>query len=40
MIYYKTDKFIEEMFESLFSRYQIGLEKSMKGSDFIFVCVK
>ena len=40
MIYYKTDKFIEEMSKSLFSRYQIGLEESMKGSDFIFVCVK
>ena len=26
-------------FESLLKRYQIGLETSMKGSDFIFDCV-
>ena len=35
----KADKVIEEIFKSLLSRYQIGLEKSMKGSDFIFDCV-
>ena len=30
---------IEELFQSLVSRYQIGLETSMKGSDFVFDCV-
>ena len=39
MIYGKADEVIEECFESLFSRYQIGLEQSMEGSDFIFDCV-
>ena len=28
-----------EPFQSLFSRYQIGLEAPMKGSDFLFDCV-
>ena len=28
-----------ELFQSLFSRYQVGLETSMKGSDFLFDCV-
>ena len=32
----KADQVTEEIFESLFPRYQFGLEKSMKGSDFIF----
>ena len=27
---------IEELLESLLNRYQIGLETSLKGSDFIF----
>ena len=36
MIYNKADEAIEELFESLLNRYQIGLETSMKGSDFIF----
>ena len=31
----KTDEIIEELFKSLFERYQEGLEESMKGSDFI-----
>ena len=35
----KADEVIEEIFKSLLSRCQIGLEKSMKGSDFIFDCV-
>ena len=35
----KADEVIEELFQSLLSRYQIGLETSMKGSDFIFDCV-
>ena len=39
MINDKADEVIEELFESLLSRYQIGLEKSMKRSDFIFNCV-
>ena len=37
MINYKTDEVIEELFQSLLSRYQTGLETS--GSDFIFDCV-
>ena len=32
----KTDEIIEELFESLLQRYQEGLEKSMRGSEFIF----
>ena len=36
----KSDEVIEELFELLFNRYQTGLETSMKGSDFIFDCVK
>ena len=32
----KGDESIEELFESLISRYQVGLKKSTKGSDFIF----
>ena len=32
----KADKVIEELFGSILSRYQIGLETSMKGSNFIF----
>ena len=28
-----------ELIESLLSRYQIGLEESIKSSDFIFDCV-
>ena len=39
MIYGKTDEVIKELFESLLNRYQIGLETSMKGSDFIFHCI-
>ena len=41
-VMYSSDKaheVIEELFQSLLSRYQIGLETSMKGSDFIFDCV-
>ena len=34
--YDNTNNFMKEGFELLFSRYQIGLETSMKGSDFIF----
>ena len=39
MINEKADEVIEKRFESLLNRYQIGLEKSMGGSDFIFDCV-
>ena len=35
----KADEVIEERFESLLNRYQIGLETSMRGSDFTFTCV-
>ena len=37
IIYDKAYEVIKERFESLLSRYLIGLKKSMKGSDFIFV---
>ena len=36
MINYKVDEVTEEIFESLLNRYKIRLEKSVKGSDFIF----
>ena len=39
MINDKADKYIEKRFELLLNSYQIGLEASMKGSDFIFDCV-
>ena len=39
MIYDKADGVIEELYESLPSRYQIGLETSMKCSESIFDCV-
>ena len=39
MINDKADEDIEEMFEPLLSRYQIGLETSMKGREFVFDCV-
>ena len=31
-----ADEVIEELFESLHYRYQIGLDTFMRGSDFIF----
>ena len=34
MIYDNTNEVIEKFFELLLSRYQIGLETSMKDSDF------
>ena len=37
MIYDKADKVIEELFQSLLSRYHIRLETSMRGSDFICI---
>ena len=36
MIGNETDEIIEELFESLLQKYQDGLEKSVKGSEFIF----
>ena len=39
MINDKEDEVIEEIFQSILSRYQIGLERSIKGSHFIFDCV-
>ena len=36
MISDKADEVIEELFQSLLSRYQIGLETSVRVSDFIF----
>ena len=32
----RADEVIDELFQSLLSRYQIGLETSMKGSNVIF----
>ena len=32
----ETDEIIEELFESLLQRYPEGLEKSMRGSEFVF----
>ena len=39
MINNKVNEVIEKLFQSLLSRYQIGLEKSTKGSDSVFDCV-
>ena len=39
MIYDKSDEVIEEPSPSLLYKYQIRLETSMKGSDFIFDCL-
>ena len=36
MINGKSDQVIEELFESLLFRYQIGLDTTMKDSSFIF----
>ena len=38
-IHDKAYEIIKELFKSLPNRYQIGLEISMRGSDFICVCV-
>ena len=35
MIYDDVNEVIKDVFASLLSRYQIGLEKSMRGCDFI-----
>ena len=39
MTYDDADEVLEELFESLLSKYQIGLETQMRGRDFIFDCV-
>ena len=39
VIYDKADEVIQDLFQSPLSKYQIGLEISMKGRDFIFDCV-
>ena len=36
MIASETNETIEELFKSLFERYDEGLEESIKGSEFIF----
>ena len=36
MIGRETDENTEELFESFLQRYQKGLQKSMRGSEFIF----
>ena len=35
----KSEEGNEEFFQSFFSRYQTGLETSMRANDFIFDCV-
>ena len=39
MIYDNLDKTIEELFDSLLPRYQVGVATKMSVSDFIFDCV-
>ena len=39
LIYDNANEVIEELFKSLLSRYQIGLETSMSGIYFLFDCV-
>ena len=39
MVKGKADEVMEELFQSLLSRYHIGFETSMKGSGLIFDCV-
>ena len=39
MIYDNAAEVIEDVFESLLKRYQIGLETSVRGRGFIFDCV-
>ena len=39
MINGKAEDVIKKSFESLLNRYQIRLETSMRGSNFIFDCV-
>ena len=39
MINDKIDEVIEEPFQSLHFKYQIGLETSLKGSESVFDCL-
>ena len=39
MINNKTNEVIKDLLQSLLSKYQIGLETSMKGSELVFDCV-
>ena len=39
MIGNETDEIIKKLFESLLQKYQEGLEKSMKGSEFILMAL-
>ena len=39
MVNDKLEDVIKELFQSLLSRYQIGMKTSMRVSDFIFDCV-
>ena len=39
MVNHKADEVVEELFYSFLSRYPVGLETSMKVSDFVFDCV-
>ena len=32
----EADEIVKKIFESLFQRYQEGLEESMKGNEFVF----
>ena len=36
IMYNETDEIIEDLFESLLQKYQEGLEKQMRGSEFVF----
>ena len=40
MLYDNVNEVVNELFESLLARYQIGLETSTKGNDFIFESVQ
>ena len=39
MINDKADEIMEELLQSLLSRYRVGLETSIKGSEFVFDCI-
>ena len=39
MINNKADEVIDELFQSLLSRYQIGLETLTKGSDYFYLFI-
>ena len=35
----KADEVIEQLFESLLNRYKVGLDVTIRGSEFIFDCL-